>query len=321
MKQEVRQSQRAAYSKGTFKNLKTQITSYLLFCEYFEIVALPASVETLCLYVQFLGRSMKSVQSIRNYLNGVKIFHIFKECEFPSLHDVQIRLTLRGLGKMLFHTPKQAAPITPEILIEIWRVLDFSKPIHSTFWCMCLFAFFMMARKSSIAPPSEVEFDTAKYLCRYDIILTSFGLQVNLKYSKTNQFGDKNILLPMYALPDSPLCPVRAFKLMCTLVPAPSEAPAFCRICHGSIVPIHAAALDRFLKAVLKLAVIDNPSQYTMHSFRRGAASFYFKAGVSGEIIQLFGNWASDCYLRYLRFSRESLLNAASLVSERIGLL
>ena len=72
MKQEVRQSQRAAYIKGTFKNLKTQITSYLLFCEYFEIVALPASAETLCLYVQFLGRSVKFVQSIRNYLNGVK---------------------------------------------------------------------------------------------------------------------------------------------------------------------------------------------------------------------------------------------------------
>ena len=54
LKQEVRQSQRAAYSKGTFKNLKTQITSYLLFCECFEIVALPASVETLCVYVQLL---------------------------------------------------------------------------------------------------------------------------------------------------------------------------------------------------------------------------------------------------------------------------
>ena len=62
---------------------------------------------------------------------------------------------------------------------------------------------------------------------------------------------------------------------------------------------IHAAALDRFLKAVLKLVVIDNPSQYNMHSFRRGVASFYFRAGVPSEIIQLFGNWASDCYLRY----------------------
>ena len=98
----------------------------------------------------------------------------------------------------------------------------------------------------------------------------------------------------MHALSDSPLCHVRAFKLMCTLVPAPLDSPAFCRIHHGSIFPIHDAALDRFLKTVLKLAVIDNPSQYTMHSFRRGAASIYFKAGVPGEIIQLFGNWASE---------------------------
>ena len=98
----------------------------------------------------------------------------------------------------------------------------------------------------------------------------------------------------MHALSDSPLCHVRAFKLMCTLVPAPLDSPAFCRIHHGSIFPIHNAALDRFLKTVFKLAVINNPSQYTMHSFRRGAASIYFKAGVPGEIIQLFGNWASE---------------------------
>ena len=64
---------------------------------------------------------------------------------------------------MLFYTHKQTAPITSEILVEIWRVLEFSKPIHSTFWCMCLFAFCMKARKSSIAPPSEVSFDKAKY--------------------------------------------------------------------------------------------------------------------------------------------------------------
>ena len=244
------------------------------------------------MFIRSVFRKIHEVCSkYQDYLNGVNILHIFKEHEFPSLHDVQIRLKLRGLGKMLFHTPKQAAPNTPEILVEIWRVLDFSKPIYSTFWCMCLlFAFFMMASKSSIAPPSEVEFNTAKYLCRYDIILTSFGLQVNLKYSKTNQFGDKNILLQMYALPDSPLCPVRTFKIMCTLVPAPSEAPAFCRSRHGSIVPIHAAALNRFLKAVLKLAVIDNPPQYTMHSFRRGAASFFFKAGASHYIT------SASCY-------------------------
>ena len=45
-----------------------------------------------------------------------------------------------------------------------------------------------------------------------------------------------------------------------------------------------------------------------MHSFRRDGAFFYFKSGIPGEIVQLFGNWASDCYIRYLRFTRESFL-------------
>ena len=236
----MRHSQRSAYSDGTFKNFKTQLKSYLLFCEYFHIESVPVSVETLCLYmyIQFLGRSMKSTQSIRNYLNGVKLYHILNDAEFPSLQDFQIKLTLRGLSKVLFHSPKQAAPFTPEILLEIWRVVDFSKPTMSSIWCAFVFAFFMMARKSSIVPNSVLSFDPVKYLCRRDVRLTSYGLEVQLKISKTNQFGDKNFILPMYELHGSPLCPVRAFKLMCQLVPAPPDAPAFCYLEKSSLIPV-----------------------------------------------------------------------------------
>ena len=53
---------------------------------------------------------------------------------------------------------------------------------------------------------------------------------LRILWAELNQFGDKNILLPMYAIPYSPLRPVHAFKLMCSLVPAPSDAPTFCRI-------------------------------------------------------------------------------------------
>ena len=118
----------------------------------------------------------------------------------------------------------------------------------------------------------------------------------------------------MYELPDSPLCPVRAFKLTCQLVPG----PAFCRLFKGSIIPIHASFLDRYFKRLLNAAKISDTERYTMHSFRRGGASFYFKSGVPGEIVQLFGNWASDCYLRYLRFTRESLLDVGFIVSHSV---
>ena len=73
--------------------------------------------------------------------------------------------------------------------------------------------------------------------------------------------------------------------------------------------------MDRYFKRLMNAAKIADTECYTMHSFRRGGAFFYFKSGVPGEIIQLFGNWASDCYLRYLRFTRESLLDATFIVS------
>ena len=188
LKKELRHSQRSAYSVGTFKDLKTQIKSYLLFCEYFHIESVPVSAENLCLCIQLLGRSMKSAQTVRNYLNGVKLYHTFNDAAFHSLQDFQIKLTMRGLGKILFHTPKQAAPLTPDILTEIWRVIDFSNALFSTIWYAFVFVFFMMARKSSIAPSSVLSFDSSKYLCRRDIRLTSYGLEVQLKFSKTNQF-------------------------------------------------------------------------------------------------------------------------------------
>ena len=121
----------------------------------------------------------------------------------------------------------------------------------------------------------------------------------------------------MFELQDSPLCPIRAFKLMCQLVPAPHDVPAF-YLQKGSIIPIHAPLLDSYLKRLRKAADISNPEGFSFHSCRRGGASFYFKSGVPGGIVQLFGNWASDCYLRYFRFTRESLLDAAFIVSRSV---
>ena len=134
----------------------------------------------------------------------------------------------------------------------------------------------MMARKSSIAPKYVLSFDPAKNLCRKDIRLISYGLEAQLKFSKTNQFCEKNIILPMFELQDSPFCPIRAFKLMCKLVPAPPDAPAFFYLQKGSIIPIYAPLVDSYLKRLLTAADISNPECFSFHSCRRGGALFYF---------------------------------------------
>ena len=63
---------KSAYAEGTYKNLRIQLESFLLFSEYYKLEPFPVDVKTLYLYAQFLSRSFKSVQSVRNYLSAVK---------------------------------------------------------------------------------------------------------------------------------------------------------------------------------------------------------------------------------------------------------
>ena len=64
------------YATGKRKNFKTQWESHLLFCVYFDLSYLPTTTDILSLYSQFLIRSLKSVQSIKNYLSGVKTLNL-----------------------------------------------------------------------------------------------------------------------------------------------------------------------------------------------------------------------------------------------------
>ena len=76
LRTDLHTSNRSAYAQGTRKNLKIQWESFLLFCVYFGFEYLPASTSTIQLYAQFLSRSFKSVDSIRNYLSGVNKIHL-----------------------------------------------------------------------------------------------------------------------------------------------------------------------------------------------------------------------------------------------------
>ena len=39
---------------------------------------------------------------------------------------------------------------------------------------------------------------------------------------------------------------------------------------------------------------------FTLHSCRRGGATFLREADIPGEMIKVLGNWASEAYLRYI---------------------
>ena len=81
LSRDLKQSRKAAYATGTSKNHRTQWRTYLYFTLHFNLVFLPASLHTICLYCPFLSPSM-TPPSVRNYLNGVKLLHLMLGFEF-----------------------------------------------------------------------------------------------------------------------------------------------------------------------------------------------------------------------------------------------
>jgi hypothetical protein len=49
----------------------------------------------LLLTSKFLSRSFKSVNSIKNYLSGVKLLHLYLDDDYPKFDEFQLKLTLK----------------------------------------------------------------------------------------------------------------------------------------------------------------------------------------------------------------------------------
>ena len=161
---DLKKTRLAAYRPGTYQNLQSQWRAYLLFCLYFDFTPVPASENVLCLYVQFLSRTL-TVGAIRNYLNGVCLFHLFHGIDYPHHSSFPLKLTLLGLAKSSTHTSMQALPITVSVLRRVFHVLHPDTALEWVVYCAALFAFFLIARLSNILPVSTARFDPSRDLC------------------------------------------------------------------------------------------------------------------------------------------------------------
>ncbi len=133
LRQEFRVSQESAYAEGTNQNLWAMWKSYLLFCLYFQLSWLPASVESIALYAQFLSRSCKSVTTVRNYVSGVKLLQVLSGYSELVFNNVHLKLALRGLERNIGYTPKPSLLISIELHLKRHNLLTFNNVVHVYF--------------------------------------------------------------------------------------------------------------------------------------------------------------------------------------------
>ena len=313
----MHKSQQAAFAEGTYRNLQIQWKLFLEFCESYEFHPVPVSVEILCLYSQFLANRMKAPETVKNYINGVRVLHLLLDQPVGAFKSFEYQVTIRGIARLKQHQPKQAAPVTLKLLQSMSKHVKQSEPRLVVVWAAVLVAFFGLLRKSNLVPDTIDNFNPNKQLCRGDIQVTSAFMLVNIKWSKTNQFRDRDVQMPIKALPGVPFCPVAAYTNMCRLVKGDAASPAFSLPSKKGLKPITYAQFQKSFRGLIEKAGWDS-SLFSTHSLRRGGASLAFRAKVPAEMIKAQGDWRSDAYLKYLSVPLGQRMSAASQVQKFI---
>ena len=302
------------YTRESAANMVSAIRQWLFFTIYFSIKILPATTDSLVCFCEFMARSV-SFQHIKHCVHAIQFLHQALDISFPC-DNFQLDMTLQGLKRRLARVAFQVLPITPKILRAIYRNLDMRKTQDLALWCAFLISFYGLLRKKSVVPRAG-PFDPNKVLVRrhFTIHTPTNTVYVYLGFSKTNQFGARDLVLPILGNSDPALDPVRHLRSLFSRVEASPDAPAF-TYAAGKYVTYN--SFTTRLKTLLTKSGYP-ASQYSGHSFRRGGATFLHQCGGSTLMIQSSGDWSSTVFTRYLFLSTAERWKSQYLISKSIS--
>jgi hypothetical protein len=319
----VQHYRRLAYSANTKRTYRCQRNTYFRFCHHFQYEPAPVTPQILARYAAFLAKSLRPV-SIACYLNVVRLVHL--ECGYdnPLHHNWTVTTVLRGIKRDHGSPPNQMMPITPQILRSIHSKLDLSRNVHRAFWAACVCCFFTFFRKSTLLPLNTTH-DCSTEICRRDVTFHPNNAVINVKHTKTIQFGQRQLQVPIPCVPESVLCPVTAIKNLWRLSNnIPPRAPMFAyptqQVRDGRYIYRHLTQhqFTRLLR--LTLTAAGYPAhKFTPHSFRRGGASFSLACGIPVEVIKAQGDWRSNAVEAYLTPSLDQRIKLSQTLSQALS--
>ena len=303
---EVAHTKGQSVKDSTKRNLLTQLTAYEKFCHKFQLQPFPADNRQICRFGQHLARTFKSPDSVGNYLSAIRTFSALLGLVIPDPKEKQMQMFIQGLKRLLDHEVKQAAPITPEILIRMSRVVNYTCHTDMVAWVATLIGFTMFLRKSNLVPDAMDAFDPKMQFRRQDFNITGpfSAMMAEISWAKNIQFRQKILRLPILPVANKAICPVLWVHYMIHKTPALPSDPAFTIWDNGQKAALSANQLVARIRKWLKL-IKEHEEDYSLHSLRRGGATFAYQCNIEAEMIKRLGNWASDAYKRYIDVSMD----------------
>ena len=308
---------RSYYLKVMYLHLVLALPMHRIqFCILAGLSPVPLSPINACRYIAFLSQKL-AFNSIKQYINVVRIMHLETGHGNPFHNSWHIDTLLKDANQVLGSSRKQKLPITPYILRQMFILVDFSSPLEVTFWASCLVAFFSFFRKSNLLVTNLESLNPDWHLCRRDASFSLDGVTLAVRWSKTIQYRQRILHIPIPRIQGSPLCPSQALILALRLCDAPPSAPLFTYMTPKGWLPLTGHTFQCKLHSFLTRLNID-PSDYSGHSFRRDGASFALECGLPTEVIKAQGDWASSAYESYVNPSWDMRKQLAETLGSHI---
>ena len=306
------------YAKASSRNVLSHIRQWFYFAVFFGLCILPASTENIILFAELMALT-SGYDHIKAVISSIGFLH--KIFDLPFNRDsFQLRLTLQSLKRKLARAPLQALPITVDHLKEMYKFIDVKKQEDLAIWCSILVGFFGLLRKKNLVPEDIFDTDPTKILTvgnfaideERDIAL------VYIPFSKTNQFGQQTLVIPLVKNSCKALDPIFHLKLLFSLTGASPTSPAFSYRSGRGTKFVTYRGFTAKLKSLLSKAGF-SPEKFSGHSLRRGGATFLYACGASILQIQACGDWASSVWTRYIYISLEQRMESQRLMASKIS--
>ena len=280
-------------ANNTVRAYKSDFKDFGIFCAQNGFKTLPSEPKIVALYLTHLSTKDAKMSTLKRRLVSIGVIHKLKGHYLDTKHPAIIE-NIMGIKRRKGSIQKGKKPILISRLKEIINLIDKQdreeiKKLRDR--SIILVGFSGGFRRNEIV---SLDYD--------DLDFVPEGLKINLRRSKTDQFGEGfTKALPYFN--KSQYCPVVSLKKWINISKITS-GPVFRRFSKGSKLLNHRLTdqtVALLIKEYLKLAGIDSKN-YSGHSLRSGFATSAAESGVEERsIMAMTGHKSTEMVRRYIK--------------------
>ena len=293
LKEETLLNLQSSKANNTVRAYKSDFKDFGLFCAKNGFKSLPSEPRIVSLYLTYLSTKDSKISTLKRRVVSIGVIHRLKGYYLDMKHPSIIE-NIMGIKRRKGSIQKSKKPILINNLKQLINVIDEKnkedlKKLRDR--SIILIGFSGGFRRNEIV---SLDYE--------DLDFVEEGLKIQIRRSKTDQFGEGSVkALPYFD--SSKYCPVISLKNWIEISKI-STGPLFRRFVKGSKLSknrLTDQTVALLIKQYLQLAGIDSKN-YSGHSLRSGFATSAAESGAEERsIMDMTGHKSTEMVRRYIK--------------------